>query len=499
MPQQKKKGAHEKKVSHAKQAHGGALTAKKVTLGGLRGGAGSSTLAPTRPVSEDVKVLYQQLTGTIHQWEMELLETLFNPMHPYPLPGICPTGHFSHQNSWFTAGYSVESAYGVYPSVNQDTGPNITGADGSSSVGANVQMTGVGTAAAVAAMLTDAYHGARYDQREGLVRGTFSVIESGSYIILFDPACTNNPVLLVSMKDTEDWWTDTDNISQVPMFGGGVAREQFGWDRDPYRAYNGYNVPVAPDYEATVDTSLWQYTGGAALHLAVQAKTAYSDVAIKARNLVDYDRRFFDAPSEGGEYGDPTQPEKANEAIAVYNASMWRRPYTVNPTGGNWKTTEASLMAFAVQRGLPLLEVHVVNAASGGAPVNFNFEARAWLGVSYNTLKDNATTAFHTVPCVVPPWFASCRTRGGVSMARSKLGEELITNTVRSLARSPLPVVPARIMNSVSAKKAGPSFLSTIMSGIANAAGIDVKNPLPSIGSLLVKRVLPALGGVLGL
>lgn len=341
-------------------------------------------------------------------------------------------------------------------------------------------------------MQMDCYAGTRYDQREGLARGTFSVATSGQFVIWFDPGDAVQPVHCISIDDMETWWTDPNNWTNN-MFGPNpTAQLNFDWDRDPYRSYAN-NWRTMESYGNT-STNQFVYVGGSVLHLAVQAKTAYSDVAIKARNIAAYDRRFFDTPTSTGEYGDPSQPEKANEAAAIYNGSTWGPVFALETDNNK---ALSNRLYYAIQRGLPMLEVHVVNAGVGGAPVNFNFECRTWLGVTYTTLRDAATTTYHTVPAVIPPWFAACKMRGAVTMHRSELGEAIITNTVNAVSRAPLNPTVASVVSKIQPKKAGEGFFSKILSAGADLLGIDKSNPLPSIASLVTGKILPKLAGFL--
>jgi len=217
--------------------------------------------------------------------------------------------------------------------------------------------------------------------------------------------------------------------------------------------------------------------------MAVQAKTAYSDVSIKARSALNYDRRFFNLPTLSGEYGDPTQPTRATEGLAVFNGSTWNQRVFLPDTAGD--KSLSMRLEYAIQAGFPLLEVHVVNATTGGAPVNFNFEARAWLGVTFHTLKDNATTSMNTIACEVPPWFSSCAVRGSISSKSTELANEIILNTHKVLQQTVLPKPVAKMNRLIdTSKKHG--FLADVMT----AVGLDPSNPLGS----LAKKLIPVAG-----
>lgn len=452
-----------------------------MTLRQLSGASSSAVIAPMTTPGAELRALYEQLRGTTTAWEMSLLETLVNPMATYPLPGIISKGHWGYNPATYNNGYTIEAPQYL---------PQFFGDSAYPDQSSLQQSDGAGGFSPVAAAQLDVYAGSRYDQREGLVRGTFSVPTSGQFVVWFDPTDTQHPVTVRAVQDMDKWWTDTTNVA--PILDGGVTQAIFEWDRDPYRQYaDAYRTLT--DY-GDVSSSQFVYVGGAVLHVAVQAKTAYSDVAIKARNIANYDRRFFDVPTSSGEYGDPTQPEKANEGVAVYNGTTWGPTFTLEHTA---EKAVATRFGYVISRGFPMLEFHVVNATTGGAPVNFNFEARAWLGITYTTLRDAATTAYHTVPTEMPAWFSACKTRGAVTMHRSELGEALITNTMRTMSSHPVPAVIRAIAGKVSPKKADSNFFSKLLSGVGNAVGIDIKHPLPSIASLLTGKVLPALGKML--
>jgi hypothetical protein len=348
--------------------------------------------------------------------------------------------------------------------------------------------------------INDAYINTKYDQREGLVRGTFSVLESGSFLLFFNPLDQLNPVRLVSIKNTQETWMAAANngfYGVSPIFAGPLASETFEWDRDPYRGYeDSYIASTCSEIE--IGRLQLVYVGGASLHMAVQAKTAYSDVAIKARNLVDYDRRFFDLPDESGEYGDPTQPLKATEGIAIYNGSVWNNTIRCDPDAG--APSKSVMLQFAIQFGYPLLEVHVVNATTGGAPVNFNFEARCWLGVCQTTLRENATNSFHTIPCDIPGWFTSARTRGAISKESSKLASELIENTQRAVVMSHPPLTVHRLATAVqpAAVSSGGGGFGGFLKSVLGQVGIDTSHPLESIAKLVVPKALKAVGALIG-
>lgn len=444
------------------------------------GASGSATVAPFKRGGAEVVALHAQLRGTLQAWEISLLETLINPMSSYPLPGITTTGHWGYNPATYNNG--VPPATFDQPLFYPQFMADCVLPDQSA-------LTQDSPATNIPAMQMDTYAGSRYDQREGLVRGTFSVEQSGTFLIWFDPADVADPVVVRALSDTETWWVDPANTASI--FAGTQSTLPFQWDRDPYRNYTN-NWRALPDY-GNVSTNQFTYIGGAVLHLAVQAKTAYSDVAIKARNISNYDRRFFDTPTKTGEYGDPTQPEKANEAAALYNGSTWQPVFAVTQ---DEKPPLANRMWYIIQRGLPLLEVHVVNATTGGAPVNFNFEARTWLGVTYTSLRDAATTAYHTVPAEIPPWFSACKTRGAVTMKRSELGEALITNTVNSMVRAPTPPIVRAVVDKIAPAKAGPNFFQRMLGGIADVVGVDKSNPIPGIASLVTGKILPAIAGL---
>jgi len=344
--------------------------------------------------------------------------------------------------------------------------------------------------------ITDCYVGCRYDQREGLVRGTFSVVTSGAYIIYFDPCEVRYPVRVLCLATTEDSWVKPTNTSSI--LEGGASEAAYAWDRDPFRGYPGHWVTPNPTYaDFTADSTTLVYPGGATLHLAVQAKTAYSDVSMKARSFERYDRRFFDCMTETGEYGDPSQPEEAREAVAVYNGSGWRMRTDMLQDAPN--TVVRARLGYVIQAGLPLLEVHVVNATTGGAPVNFNFEAKCWSGITYHTLRDAATSPFHTVPAALPTWFASMRTRGVVTKKRSALSEELIAKTVATLHTAPAktPAVAAVTKAIVQNSGTKPSGFRGLLDSVLNAVGVDPADPLPSIGRLAGKALMPLVRSLL--
>jgi len=339
--------------------------------------------------------------------------------------------------------------------------------------------------------LVDVCSLAKYDQRDGLCRGTFSVTESGQFIIWCDPTDAQNPVQILALGTTEGSWIDVSNTAAI---FNGQPGDRFSWDRDPYRGYVGDFSPVDPGSDGFfADRSTLVYVGGCALHLAVQAKTAYSDVAMKARSLDRYDRRFFNAPTHNGEYGDPSQPQEAKEGLAVYNGSTWRQRTRVE--GNIPAPILRNRLAYIIQAGYPLLEVHVVNATTGGAPVNFNFEAKVWLGITYHTLQDNATTAFHTVPAQVPPWFCSMASRGVVTTKRSALSDELIEKTMRTLSVTPTKSPAVTAVVRAAAKPAGgfKGFVRDIMQEV----GIDPDHPLPSIAKLAGRKLLPLVSKLL--
>lgn len=457
-------------------------------------------LTPMPPASAMAAQLRNALVGTTELWELRLLESLFMPMTPYPLPGVRGRGFAEAQIAFKTADYD-----GITPWYDQPTHATF-GMVGQQTPSANPEQCTSFLAAKVGgevlrmpSHIGDAYINTKYDQREGLVRGTFSVVESGSFLLYFNPLDQQNPVRLVSVKDTQKTWMASDNngfYGVSPIFAGGVANDTFAWDRDPYRGYVDSYIE-SPIGQMLVGRTQIIYVGGASLHMAVQAKTAYSDVAIKARNLIDYDRRFFDLPDESGEYGDPTQPHKANEGIAIYNGSTWNNVIQVDPASP--APAKAVTLQFAVQFGYPLLEVHVVNATTGGAPVNFNFEARCWLGVAQTTLRENATNSFHTIPCDIPGWFTSARTRGAISKEASKLASELIENTQRAIVMSHPPLTVRKLASAVQpAAASGGGGLGGFMKSVLGQVGIDTSNPLESIAKLVLPKALKAVGTLIG-
>jgi len=465
----------------------------------LTGRAGDSKIVSGGPISAQVRAMFTRISGTVTQWEMCLLETLINPMTPYALPGI---------TSYMPA---MGSAYEKYaPGDNTVTAPAYTLCLNPFQMPGNYNAAGIPSASGVTQynsvnneyefinpIMSDVHLGARYDQREGLVRGTFTVSEASSkFLIWFDPTDGKNPVWTLGLKDTNDPWCYIDNFD--PAFGP----QEYTWDRDPWRNTNADWAPVDPFGSGIdVDRSSMVYIGGAALHLAVNTKTAYSDCSMKARNLCDYDRRFYDAPAVGGEYGDATQTQrKVNEAIAVYNGSTWRQRTQVTETLSPAQV--AARLTYVIQSGLPLIEVHVVNATTGGAPIGFNFEARLWAGISFHTLKDNATVPFHTVPCTIPPWFSCVRTRGAVSEKRSELASMLIENTVGAIKANPVPRHVAAVVHNALPKSRPTSgtglegVLHSVAAAGANALGIDAKDPLPGIANLITSKALPLLASI---
>jgi len=447
---------------------------------------GESATAPMRalvPVPEAIRKLGDELRGTQDLWQLQLLECLYNPMTRYPLP--CMSQHmYANGTGTIPADYdpanpaltSIMTPGNVYPG-----GPLV-------SVGVpQYTMTynpGSGTYVPINPVNTDVALHSKYDEREGLARGTFSVVGSGAFILFFDPFEVNATVRAIAIKDTEQSWMDTANWD-TSVFPGGATLDSFGWDRDPYRGYGG-DFQTVGYYDLQADRSSLAYVGGAVLHMAVQAKTAYSDVSIKARSGLNYDRRFFNTPTLSGEYGDPTQPIRATEGLAVFNGSTWNQRVFLPDTAGD--KSIAMRLEYAIQAGFPMLEVHVVNATTGGAPVNFNFEARAWLGFTFHTLKDTATTSMSTIACEVPPWFSSCSVRGAISSKPTELANEIILNTHRVLQQTALPRTVAKVNRQIdTTRKHG--FLSDVMT----AVGIDPSNPLGS----LAKKLLPIAGEAL--
>lgn len=447
---------------------------------------GSSTNAPIRammPVADAMRVLHEELRGTVDLWQLHLLECLYSPMTRYPLPCM---SHHMYTNGTGTLPVDYDPAN---PAITSVMSPgNIFPGGPLVAVGiAGTTMTynpGSGSYVPFNPVNSDAALHSKYDEREGLSRGTFSVTGSGAFVLFFDPFEVNATVRAVALKDTEVSWMDTSNFDNA-LFSTSSAVEGFGWDRDPYRGYGGDFQPVGY-YDLHADRSSLAYVGGAVLHMAVQAKTAYSDVSIKARSSLNYDRRFFNTPTLSGEYGDPTQPTRATEGLAVFNGSTWNQRVFLPDTAGD--KSIAMRLEYAIQAGFPLLEVHVVNATTGGAPVNFNFEARTWLGFTFHTLKDTATTSMSTIACEIPPWYSSCAVRGSISSKPTELANEIILNTHRVLQQTVLPKAVARVNKYVdTSKKTG--FLSDLM----QAVGIDPSNPLGS----LAKKLIPVAGEAL--
>lgn len=466
---------------------GSIATRSALTPRMLAGQSGSATIAPMAKGGMEVVALHRALRGTYEAWELNLLETLLSPLTPYPLPGIVNRQGWGYNPATYHNGFFPgPPATGAAPIFF----PTFTGDQALPDQSALMQEGPAGTFLPIPAMQLDTYAGSRYDQREGLVRGNFSVESSGQFIVFFDPIDVSRPVHVISVDNMETWWTSPDNWT-APIFAGGTNLLDYEWDRDPYRGYAN-DLRVLESY-GSYSTNQFTYVGGAVLHLAVQAKTAYSDVAIKARNISAYDRRFFDTPTNSGEYGDPSQPEKANEAAAIYNGSSWGPVFALENTSTK---AIANRLWYAIQRGLPLLEVHVVNATTGGAPVNFNFEARTWVGVTYTSLRDSATTCYHTVPAEIPAWFSACKMRGATTMHRSELGEAIITNTVNAVTRAPLHPIVHAVVSKVAPKKAGDSFFSKILTAGADMLGIDKSNPIPSIASLVTGKILPKLAAL---
>lgn len=455
-------------------------TAGKVILG-------SSNNAPIRamlPVADAMRRVHEELRGTIDLWQLQLLECLYSPMTRYPLPCM---SHHMYSNGTGTLPLDYDAANPAITSVM--TAGNIFPGGPLASYGVpGSTMTynpGSGAYVPINPVNTDSALHSKYDEREGLSRGTFSVTGSGAFVLFFDPYEINATVRAIAIKDTEQSWTDTANFDPA-VFAGGTPYEGFTWDRDPYRGYGGDFQPVGY-LSLQADRSSLAYAGGAVLHLAVQAKTAYSDVSIKARSALNYDRRFFNTPTLSGEYGDPTQPTRATEGLACFNGSTWNQRVFLPDDAGGDKPLAARL-EYAIQAGFPMIEVHVVNATTGGAPVNFNFEARAWLGVTYHTLKDTATTSMSTIACEIPPWFSSCAVRGSISSKSTELANEIILNTHRVLQQTALPKAIAKVNKQVdTSRKTG--FLSDVMT----AVGLDPSNPLGS----LAKKLIPVAGEAL--
>jgi len=444
---------------------------------------GHTSNAPIRamvPVSDAIRRVHEELKGTVDLWHLQLLECLYSPMSRYPLP--CMSHHmYSNGTGTLPIDYdatnpavtSVMTPGNIFPG-----GPLVGVGIAGSTMSYN---PGSGTYVPFNAVNTDASLHAKYDEREGLARGTFSVTGSGAFILFFDPYEVNATVRAIAIKDTEQSWMDASNWDTT-VFSTTSAVEGFGWDRDPYRGYGG-DFQTVGYYDLQADRSSLAYAGGAVLHMAVQAKTAYSDVSIKARSALNYDRRFFNLPTLSGEYGDPTQPTRATEGLAVFNGSTWNQRVFLPDTAGD--KSLSMRLEYAIQAGFPLLEVHVVNATTGGAPVNFNFEARAWLGVTFHTLKDNATTSMNTIACEVPPWFSSCAVRGSISSKSTELANEIILNTHKVLQQTVLPKPVAKMNRLIdTSKKHG--FLADVMT----AVGLDPSNPLGS----LAKKLIPVAG-----
>jgi len=444
---------------------------------------GASSVAPLRPmvpVSDALRRLHDELRGTMDLWHLSLLETLYSPMARYPLP--CMSHHmYTSPTGTIPADYNVAN-----PAITSVMTPGDIFPGGPlSAVGiAQATMTynpGSGTYVPINPVNSDAAVFSKYDERDGLCRGTFSVTGSGAFVLFFDPFEVNATVRAVAITDTEASWMDTGNWSST-VFSTGLPVTSFTWDRDPYRGYAGDFQPVGY-YDLQTDLSSLAYCGGAVLHMAVQAKTAYSDVSIKARSALNYDRRFYNTPTLSGEYGDPTQPTRATEGLAVFNGSTWNQRVFLPETAG--EKSIALRLEYAIQAGFPLLEVHVVNASTGGAPVNFNFEARSWLGFTFHTLKDAATTSLSTIACEIPPWFTSCAIRGAISSKSTELANEIILNTHRVLRQAPLPRPVAKVNNLVDTGKRH-GFLRDVM----DAVGLDPQNPLGS----LAKKLIPVAG-----
>lgn len=447
---------------------------------------GSSSTAPIRamvPVSDAMRRVHEELRGTVDLWQLQLLESLYCPMTRYPLPCI---SHHMYANGTGSIPADYDAANPAITSVM--TPGNIF--PGGPLVGVGIPQAtmtynpGSGAFVPINPVNTDAALHSKYDEREGLSRGTFSVVGSGAFILFFDPFEVNSTVRAIAIKDTEQSWMDTANWD-TGVFPGGATIDSFTWDRDPYRGYVG-DFQTVGYYDLQADRSSLAYCGGAVLHMAVQAKTAYSDVSIKARSALNYDRRFFNTPTLSGEYGDPTQPTRATEGLAAFNGSTWNQRVFLPDTAGD--KSIAMRLEYAIQAGFPMLEVHVVNASTGGAPVNFNFEARAWLGFTFHTLKDTATTSMSTIACEIPPWFSSCAVRGAISSKSTELANEIILNTHRTLQQTALPKAVAKVNRQIDTTKRS-GFLSDVMA----AVGIDPSNPLGS----LAKKLLPVAGEAL--
>lgn len=463
----------------------------------LRGQSANSTIAmppANGAYLARARALYHELSGSTMQWELMLLETLLSPLRPYPLPGV--GHHMFGMNGGIqkiTEPIIVDpdqnpAASQQYPFLALDPG-NWDPSTGYSGVSVT-QYNDAGVALPLPPIVSDAYLSAKYDQRDGLCRGTFSVPSSGGFLVIFDPTEIGDPVRVIALKDFESPWINTTNRVDILSTGSGLTSQlDFSWDRDPYRAYPPALTDVGAVNSSQSDTSCLVYPGGATLHVAVQAKTAYSDVSMKCRSYERYDRRFFNAPTDNGEYGDPSQPTEAREGLAVYNGSTWKQRVSTDGSGG--AQVVATRLAYAIQAGYPIVEVHVVNATAGGAPVNFNFEAKTWLGISYHTLRDNATTSFHTVPVEVPGWYTACAVRGAVSKSRSALGEELVANTVNHIAKIPKPGVIATTVRAVNQNHA--SGFKGVVQDVLSAVGVDPHDPIPSIMKFAGKKLLPVL------
>jgi len=445
--------------------------------------------------SQDTIRLDALIVSSLDRFHVALLQSLFVPAQPFPLPGIHLYGIPNALQFGDTASPngvqwgSPPTREGIFNPTIEVRGSTINRA------------VGEGTVAV-----------ARYGRFSGKTATTVETTtdSNGMAEIWFfaDPTDLVNPVRVIKVSNSMSNYTDL------------VVIQSLEWQANPYPYTKAY-VPEAGDNPCTeTEYHNVYYTGAAALMVTTLNANAFLSTAYQVRNGDNVPDRFNDelgalwtTPEPAANLGMSDTPTTGQGALSLYTGASWHAGTRSVPS------ESGAALSFAVSgsfrrcwaMGAPFVRVIVRTQSNGipaAGPVQFNVRFNCWAGTAPQDLSLAASQPFETVPFESPSWLRVVKTRGAVfpsakmeiqygEMVRSmamRIPEGMVgaTPLERSLISSPAATMKHVLRAPVSEVQNQPSWFDKTL-GVVDR-GISAVRGFTSTVAPVVSYVTKLLG-----
>jgi len=339
-------------------------------------------------------------------FECALIQSLFFPQQPYPLPGI----HISGIPNLVALG-------DIGPELNLSRPSGLTPGPAWTGIGRYVEARGT-----------------TLNQTVG--EGT---VEVGRYSRFSGKAIATVETSTDALGNAEVWFfSDPTDLSYPvkilkPAVGGNYTNitpiQDMNFTSNPYIFAQQF-VSEGGDNPCTlVETNSLYYMGGCVLEVSTLNTSAFLSTAYQTRTGDNTPDRFtHDLPNlwSAGEPVGPLSlndsPVTCNGAISAYTGASWHVGTAAADING-WPSQEAHnyYLSSSFRRcwafGAPWIRC-VVRTTSNGVPVpgsvQFNVTFNCWAATSPSSMVLAASQPFETVPLQSPSWLRTLKTRGCV-------------------------------------------------------------------------------------